>query len=318
MWIYKALLLYTDTAKSSAAAVSLMESKLECSICLNSFSDPRFLSCFHTFCLGCLESYTRENSRSDHQGTWINCPICRAKVFLPVGGVQELQANFYIEPKPGYPFCTKHPEEDLRFYCLNCNEIICRDCKVDSHDHHETKRISTIVSELMEKVETILQTVENDIYVKEEELSKPMEIEVKKQQNAMGVLKTTFEELKESLQSVFQAFIDFSQPQCDIAEENLLTINEWAKQNKQNISEYRTMLKQELDFNDDTLGIIGCLRQMIKNKEQIQRLELPKISHLSDKDAFNTELEKELRRFAETVLNAAVEVRKHLSRTNEL
>ncbi|KAL4236236.1 hypothetical protein ACF0H5_004623 [Mactra antiquata] len=34
--------------------------------------------------------------------------------------------------------CPEHEEEELRFHCKDCDKSICRDCKILSHDGHET------------------------------------------------------------------------------------------------------------------------------------------------------------------------------------
>ncbi|XP_026818939.1 E3 ubiquitin-protein ligase RNF8-like [Rhopalosiphum maidis] len=48
-----------------------MENNLKCSICYEIFIEPTVLNCAHTFCLECIESWTR---RANH------CPICRVIV----------------------------------------------------------------------------------------------------------------------------------------------------------------------------------------------------------------------------------------------
>ena len=36
-------------------------------------------------------------------------------------------------------YCGKHPEELLRFFCMTCEDTICRDCRMTDHaDGHKT------------------------------------------------------------------------------------------------------------------------------------------------------------------------------------
>ena len=42
-----------------------------CGICLQLLSDPRGLTCGHTYCLPCLKGFQTSSSRKE-------CPICRA------------------------------------------------------------------------------------------------------------------------------------------------------------------------------------------------------------------------------------------------
>ena len=52
--------------------------KLECSLCLDQFVDPRALPCGHTFCFHCLTRL---------EGLHIKCPLCRSISLNPaIGG----------------------------------------------------------------------------------------------------------------------------------------------------------------------------------------------------------------------------------------
>ena len=53
---------------------------LECSICLETFDDPRTLPCLHSFCKKCLENFV-DGKRDDE----LNCPVCRGKFTLNEG-----------------------------------------------------------------------------------------------------------------------------------------------------------------------------------------------------------------------------------------
>ncbi|XP_026819551.1 uncharacterized protein LOC113558277 [Rhopalosiphum maidis] len=48
-----------------------IENNLQCNICYEMFIEPTVLNCSHTFCLECIESWTREAN---------HCPTCRAIV----------------------------------------------------------------------------------------------------------------------------------------------------------------------------------------------------------------------------------------------
>ena len=44
-------------------------------------------------------------------------------------------------------FCEKHRDKKLRFYCVPCERVVCRDCKLTSHEGHKTKDIADIVNQ---------------------------------------------------------------------------------------------------------------------------------------------------------------------------
>ncbi|KAL8579563.1 hypothetical protein ACOMHN_025516 [Nucella lapillus] len=66
-------------------------------------------------------------------------------------------------------YCGRHPEEQLRFYCLKCEDTICRDCRMTSHaEGHRTLDMVDLqqsAKELVSKVNEVI--VENFIPVLE-------------------------------------------------------------------------------------------------------------------------------------------------------
>ena len=58
-----------------------LKKQVTCSICLDTYTDPKILSCFHTFCCKCLE----EHARKTHRQGKFRCPECQAEIDLPEG-----------------------------------------------------------------------------------------------------------------------------------------------------------------------------------------------------------------------------------------
>ncbi len=54
-----------------------LQTLLECSICLETFEEPRTLPCLHSFCKKCLENFV--DGKCDDE---LNCPVCRSKFAL--------------------------------------------------------------------------------------------------------------------------------------------------------------------------------------------------------------------------------------------
>ncbi|ESO96789.1 hypothetical protein LOTGIDRAFT_143603, partial [Lottia gigantea] len=52
----------------------------ECSICCEGFKTPKFITCAHTFCLSCIETYIGDKTET------FACPICQQDVKIPEGG----------------------------------------------------------------------------------------------------------------------------------------------------------------------------------------------------------------------------------------
>ena len=140
----------------------LFEEQLNCSICLDTYTDPKLLQCFHVYCRQCLVPLVDR----DQQGRLgLSCPICRQVTPIPDRGVAGLQPAFHInhllevkeslqkvenpvptlegaakDPEivePYFRFCFEHPEEELRLYCETCGELVCVQCAVKDGKHHD-------------------------------------------------------------------------------------------------------------------------------------------------------------------------------------
>ena len=69
-----------------------LKKQVTCSICLDTYSEPKMISCRHTFCCECLERHARESQR---QGKF-QCPECREEIDLPQGNRFDcLPNNFF-------------------------------------------------------------------------------------------------------------------------------------------------------------------------------------------------------------------------------
>ena len=138
-----------------------LQQEVTCPLCLDTFEDPRVLSCQHTYCKSCLDSLI---SRTRGASLTITCPECRKPTDVPVGGVGKLPVAFKINrfkqlvskmqleetavvvtdgpeesatpPHQGDPSCCKqHPNQALDVYCCECEEVVCRDCILFDKKH---------------------------------------------------------------------------------------------------------------------------------------------------------------------------------------
>jgi hypothetical protein len=109
----------------------------KCSVCIDTFVDPRILPCVHTYCRKCIEGFTNDKLPGDY----VTCPICRNEFILPDNGVEDFPKNFFIEQlKDLTDPSSKHCEEccddvtnpALRKqavkYCVDCQQRFCESC----------------------------------------------------------------------------------------------------------------------------------------------------------------------------------------------
>ena len=136
-----------------------LEEQLNCSICLDTYTDPKLLQCFHVYCQQCLVPLVDR----DQQGQLgLTCPICRQVTPIPGRGVAGLQSAFHInrfleikeslqnpaatpevaEPTDLNPVNEKishylvHDGKELELYCETCGELICTWCALKGGGHH--------------------------------------------------------------------------------------------------------------------------------------------------------------------------------------
>ena len=61
-------------------ALNRLEDQLNCSICLDTYTDPKLLQCFHAYCKQCLVPLVDR----DQQGQLgLSCPTCRQVTPIP-------------------------------------------------------------------------------------------------------------------------------------------------------------------------------------------------------------------------------------------
>ena len=114
--------------------VKKIDSKLECSLCLEKFKEPKLLPCFHTYCKSpCLEKLVVQGP----EGQSLTCPICRHHVTLPDNGVADLQTDFHIEhlfeireslEKAKKSNCENCKKSIASKFCQQCKKMMCNEC----------------------------------------------------------------------------------------------------------------------------------------------------------------------------------------------
>jgi uncharacterized protein YbaR (Trm112 family) len=125
-----------------------LEEPLNCSICLDTYTDPKILQCFHVYCRQCLVPLVDRNQQGQLR---LACPHCRQVTPIPDRGVTGLQSAFHINrfleikeslqesenpaaiseraaPLEKTNQCLFHKGKKLELYCETCGELICLKC----------------------------------------------------------------------------------------------------------------------------------------------------------------------------------------------
>ncbi|XP_025081701.1 tripartite motif-containing protein 51-like [Pomacea canaliculata] len=136
-----------------------------CAVCMEVYRSPRFLPCYHTFCLPCLEELANKH------GKIIPCPTCRTPATVPPGGVCDLQVNFYFTDEAleqarsegSQSMCPVHTKKRLVLYCTECHQAICTRCKLTKHEGHVTEDLADAVVRCKQTIEDRLQSFMDNI-----------------------------------------------------------------------------------------------------------------------------------------------------------
>ena len=123
-----------------ATAASATTDLTTCSICRDTYDNPKSLPCLHAFCLKCLQHLCVNKSPGDRA----TCPVCREEFQIPAEGIRGLKHHFLLQQlvcqlQRGY--CKEHKKKEVVLYCDNCYKNICEECSVDKHRYHHSYAI---------------------------------------------------------------------------------------------------------------------------------------------------------------------------------
>jgi len=115
----------------------------ECPICTEVYTDPRVLPCVHTYCLKCIEAWSKDKQPGDK----LACPLCRKEFIVPDNGVSDLPKNFFVanclqvkellsvesKTSPCEACSGEKSESEVQnvasVYCVECQMKLCRSCE---------------------------------------------------------------------------------------------------------------------------------------------------------------------------------------------
>ena len=175
-------------------ALKKVEDQLDCSICLETYTDPKLLQCLHVFCRKCLVKLVVR----DQQGQLIlTCPICRQDTPVPANGTAGLQPAFHInhlleiaeelkkataDPPASaeraervstsltpaldkIKVCCPDHGKEVELYCKKCEEQICLKCLVTGakHQGHDCEELNTAFEKYKGEMTTSLGPMEQQL-----------------------------------------------------------------------------------------------------------------------------------------------------------
>ena len=183
-------------------ALKKLEEQLNCSVCLDIYTDPKLLHCFHVYCQKCLVPLV-DRDQGGHLG--ITCPTCRQVTPVPDRGVAGLQSAFHINrlfevqdsvkkiqsptataektvgdattapsSQPDVRHCFDHAKEELKLFCETCEELVCLQCviKGGKHHDHDCVTLADAFAKYQEEIAASLEPMERQMTVLKDALTK--------------------------------------------------------------------------------------------------------------------------------------------------
>uniref|UniRef100_A0A671UPJ5 Tripartite motif containing 35-13 n=1 Tax=Sparus aurata TaxID=8175 RepID=A0A671UPJ5_SPAAU len=146
---------------------SVSEEDLSCPVCHDVYKDPVVLSCSHSVCRDCLQSWWRGKQKKQ-------CPVCKARSLTSDPprnlALKNLCESFVLKkddrPSTGSePLCSLHGEK-LKLFCLDHQQpvcVVCRDSK--THNNHRFRPIDEAAQDLKEELQKSLKPLQDKLKV---------------------------------------------------------------------------------------------------------------------------------------------------------
>ena len=188
---------------TSKEALSEMDTRLTCAICLDRYTDPRSLPCSHSYCKGCIDRLPVE---LDNGRQVVKCLSCRKATRLSDRGAGALPVAFRInslldidellqntssdgDQHSGQQqkICHAHNDSLKDMYCDTCEELVCLKCVSESHSNHEYDRAEYLFTKHKKQIEACLQPMKKRIVEVEQTLARfdTREGEMREQEKAV-------------------------------------------------------------------------------------------------------------------------------------
>uniref|UniRef100_A0A3B4WQU6 Uncharacterized protein n=1 Tax=Seriola lalandi dorsalis TaxID=1841481 RepID=A0A3B4WQU6_SERLL len=136
---------------------------LSCPVCQDIFKDPVVLSCSHSFCRDCLQSWWRGKPIQE-------CPVCKRRSSRSEPprnlALKNLCETFLLEREQragSESVCSLHSEK-LKLFCLDHQQpvcLVCRDSK--THNNHRFRPIHEFAQDHKKELQKCLRPLQEKL-----------------------------------------------------------------------------------------------------------------------------------------------------------
>ena len=265
-----------ETVGATSSLHSAVNSLLECTICLDTYEDPRILPCGHTFCFRCIQANIHRI-----------CALCNRPWSLPISGLQGLPKNYVLDSfisslpsvtnstiqtssisddcsknnaKESDPTidgnaiggqsksleCLEHSGEEVIMFCIHCQQCICQTCISTSHVNHSSISLQEADQHLTDYIKKSADALEKlaSRYRKKMQEATLIMSELEKQHRTIGNVTNNFmNDVKQTLEATLQTIV------ANLDESRIKAIeliNESTLQEKHRLAEIKSEAEDKL------------------------------------------------------------------------
>ena len=263
-----------------------LKQQVTCSICLDTYTQPKTISCLHTFCCECLERHARVSQR---QGKF-RCPECQAEIDLPQGNHFDLLPNSFFHKSllgvlegedrqaKQQDTCSQHTEERVRYYCSSCKVCICPICVTEDHRGHAFDVLEKAVQEEKKNILSTVQTIKQKANLFRAELRKLEETS----EDVEMIIAIAKQEVSEATEHVITKTRQQEKQLLESLEMMRRKRIERVNSAKQELESLVKQMLQGAEFAEDlvqrgsTVDIIQNKNKLRQKLEELRGVEVPK------------------------------------------
>ncbi|XP_059197506.1 nuclear factor 7, ovary-like [Centropristis striata] len=219
---------------------SRLEEELCCPVCQDVFKDPVTLSCYHSFCKDCLQSWWKDKETKE-------CPVCKRRQSRkenPNFALKSLCEAFLRErdQRASEPLCSLHSEK-FKLFCLHHQQPVCLVCRdSEKHSNHRFRPIDEAAQQHKKELQETLEPLKR-------KLKGFKEVKMKFDQTAEHIqvqARRTETQIKEQFKKLHQ-FLEEEE------EARMAALREEEEQKSQMMKEKMEALSREIAALSDTV-----------------------------------------------------------------
>ncbi|XP_059212779.1 E3 ubiquitin-protein ligase TRIM35-like [Centropristis striata] len=220
---------------------SRLDDDLCCSVCHDIFKDPVVLSCSHSFCKDCLQSWWTEKQTRE-------CPVCKRRSSRsepPCNLVLKNLCESFLQERDqraSEALCSLHSEK-LKLFCLDHQQPVCVICRdSEKHTNHRFRPINEAAQqhkkELQETLEPLKEKLEvfKGVKVKFDQTAEHIQVQARRTETQ---IKEQFKKLHQFLEEEEEA--------------RMAALREEEEQKSQMMKEKMEALSREIAALSDTV-----------------------------------------------------------------